>query len=344
LKRIKVALVGFGYWGPNFARNIASNLNFDLAYIVDMSASRRKLAEESFQAVVVSSHDQIEKQHGIDLVIICTQPSTHLPLVQYFSDITRTILIMKPCGTSLQEAISINEIGKKKSLSIYCDLTYIFSPLIEYIRNDSKCSAIISEMTEYTSYRTSLGIVQADVDVLADLAVHDLSILLALKNKPPISVNCLRTDNTNSMQIRSAFLTLTWDDGFRASIHVGWNSPKKVRQMTIMGNSRAILIEELNQEIPLQIINFKRTEKDYGSLTDSEKTTQNVSYYLGESEIPVINRYESLAMEISCIAQVIQGKKPFISPPTSANSVTIWKILESLQNSVKKKGATQIVL
>ncbi len=343
LKKIRVALIGYGYWGPNIARNIALNPSFDLAFIVEKDEKRRAKAASDFNSTVIAMHTEIDLEDKLDLVVICTRPSTHLDLARFFATITDNILLMKPSGGCLDDAIKINDLGNSSALNIYCDFTYIFSPIINYVYSNPMCREVLSEMTEYNSYRTSLGIVQADVNVLADLAVHDISILIKLKDSLPERVNCLRTDNDKSDHIKSAFLTLTWKDGFKASIHVGWNSPKKVRQISIMGNGRAILIEELSKEAPLQIMHFKDNSVDYANLSAHEKMIQNVSYYLGDTDVPKFEQYESLSMEISCLEESIKRGAPKIIFPTSAVAVTIWQILNALEDSAKNEGSTTYV-
>lgn len=343
LKKLKVAIIGYGYWGPNIARNFALNPNFELIYIVEKDETRRINAEKTFNVKTLVEHSEVKESDGIDLLVVCTRPSAHLSLARYFAPIVKNILIMKPCGTSLKQAEEIHKLSLTHNASIFVDFTYLFSPIIQFLQTDESCINLVSEIREYTSYRTSLGIVQADVDVLADLAIHDISILQTLKKSLPEKVNCFRTDSYHTGQTRSAFMSLTWSDGFKASVHVGWNSPKKVRQVSLMGKGRAICIEELSKESPLQIINFQEQTSDYSDLPVNEKIAQNISYFLGDIGVPKIEPYEALSMEVSCLGQALRNEIAQIDVPTSAMAVACWKVLEALKESESLEGATVYV-
>ena len=343
LKKIRVAIIGFGYWGPNIARNFALNPYFDLVYIVEKDESRRLIAQESFNVTTLRTHHDITVNDEIELLVICTRPAVHLDLAEYFAPIVKNILIMKPSGINLEQAIKIDQLSISNPVNIFCDFTYLFSPITQFIQTHELCKGVLMEMTEYTSYRTSLGIVQADVDVLADLAIHDISILLEIKKSLPRKVNCIPTDSVNTGQMKSAFMTLTWDDGFKASVHVGWNSPKKVRQVTIMGMGRSIYIEELNKESPLSIIGFQVQSSDYSNLPVNEKIAQNISYFLGDIEVPKIEQFEALSMEVSCLKQTLRNEQVQIKVPRSALAVNCWRVLESLMESAAQEGVTTYV-
>lgn len=340
MKKVKVAIIGYGYWGPNIARNFALNSNFELIYIIEKDETRRISAENTFNVKTLVDHSEVKETDEIELLVVCTRPSEHLSLTRYFAPIVKNILIMKPCGTNLNQVEEIHKLSLLHNTNIFIDFTYLFSPIIQFLQTDELCINLVSEMKEYTSYRTSLGIVQADVDVLADLAIHDISILQTLRKSLPEKVNCLKTDSDHIGQTKSAFMTLTWSDGFIASIHVGWNSPKKVRQVTLMGKGRAIYIEELNKESPLQIINFQEQTSDYSELPVNEKIAQNISYFLGDIGVPKFELYEALSMEVSCLGQALRNEIAHIDIPTSDLAIDCWKVLEALKESVSLGGAT----
>ena len=230
LGKLNVVIIGFGYWGPNLARNIMLNSSYDLIAIVDKDEKQRVKASSLLGVRTYASYEEIDcTSPKLHLVVICTRPNTHKILATYFIKKQINVLITKPCGISSTEALEIANLAEEEGVLALCDFTYHFSPLVNFLNSNKTAKEVVKGMLEYTSYRTALGIVQADVDVLADLAVHDLYIIFMLKSKLPTKVNCISTNNANYGQLRAAFITLTWDDGFTASIHVSWNSPKKVR-------------------------------------------------------------------------------------------------------------------
>ncbi len=343
VEKLRVALVGYGYWGTNLARNIVLNSNYQLVAIVDQDEKRRSLASSLYGVPTHSSHEEIDPKQKLDLVIICTRPSSHKFLALYFINNQINVLITKPCGMSSIEADDIALLAEKTGVKVFCDFTYHYSPLIRFLAKDPLANMIVKQMREYTSYRTSLGIVQSDVDVIADLAVHDIYVLLQLKSKPPIFVNCLRTNTSDDSHLHAAFLTLTWADGFTAAIHVSWNSPKKVRLISIVSKDRGVLLEEMNREVPVQLVHFSPNDSDYGALTAEERYSRNVSYTMGKLEAPQIEMYEALALEVELIAQALRGSGTESMLPTARTAGNVWRVVEALREANRKGGVAQNV-
>lgn len=343
MDKINVILIGYGYWGPNLVRNIVLNSNYRLIAVVDQDEKRRTLVKSLYNVETYSSHEDVDLSAKIDLVIICTRPSSHKYLAAYFIEKRSNVLITKPCGLSSIEAEEIAELAKKEGVRVFCDFTYHFSPLINFLLNNPLAISVIKEMHEYTSYRTSLGIVQSDVDVLADLAVHDIYILLLIKSKLPKQVNCLKTNASGDTQLYAAFLTLTWDDGFTAAIHVSWNSPKKVRLISIASKNYGLILEEMNREAPIQLIHYAPNDSDYGALSAEERYTRNISFTMGNLEVPQIDMYEALARETEIIAEALSNPNSTLGIPTAQDAANVWRVVEALRQSNRLQGATQHV-
>jgi predicted dehydrogenase len=343
VSKINVALIGYGYWGPNLARNIVLNSSYQLVAVVDQDEKRRCLANSLYGVSTYSSYEEIDVEIKIDLVVICTRPSSHKFLASHFIKKQINVLITKPCGMSSAEADEIAALAEASDVKVFCDFTYHYSPLVNFLTSNPLAIQIVKEMREYTSYRTSLGIVQSDVDVIADLAVHDIYILLLLKSELPIFVNCLRTNASDNSQLRAAFLTLTWANGFTAAIHVSWNSPKKVRLISIASNDRGVLLEEMNREAPIQLVHFVPNDSDYGSLTAEERYTRNVSFTMGNLEVPQVDMYEALSYEIEMIAQALTVGDTRSLLPTARNAENVWKVVEALRESNRLGGVAQYV-
>jgi predicted dehydrogenase len=149
MKKIKVVVVGYGYWGPNLVRNILLNNNYELLYVVDSDENRAKLASEKHGVLTKSSVHEIPELQSIDLAVIATRPSSHLALVSLFADFNVDCLVTKPSGKSKQDAILIQDISRSKNTKVYCDFTYHFSAYINFLLEDVKAQTIISNMREY---------------------------------------------------------------------------------------------------------------------------------------------------------------------------------------------------
>jgi predicted dehydrogenase len=343
MDKIKVVLIGYGYWGPNLARNIVLNSNYQLIAVIDQDETRRSLANSVYQVATYSSYADLDDALDIDLAIISTRPSTHKSIAAHFIKKQINVLITKPCGLSSDEANEIAIMADNFGVKAFTDFTYHYSPLIKFLISNPMAIQIVNEMREYSSYRTSLGIVQSDVDVLADLAVHDIYILLLLKSSQPKSASCLRTNSPNDSQMHAAFITLKWEDGFIAAIHVSWNSPKKVRLISIASQNHGILLEEMNREAPVQLVHFAPNISEYSDLTAQERYTRNVSFTMGNLEVPNIEMFEALALEIDTIAKVLNSSEPSIAIPNAMSAANVWKVVEALRESDRLGGAAQNV-
>jgi len=343
VKKLAVLLIGYGYWGPNLARNIVLNQNYQLIGVVDQDEKRRDLVNSLYNVATFSSYEDIDGNLEIDLVVVCTRPSSHKILASHFIRKGSNVLITKPCGLSSIEAKEIEELANEAGVKVFCDFTYHFSPLTNFLVSHPSATPVIREMREYTSYRTSLGIVQSDVDVLADLAVHDIYILLLLKGKLPEFVNCIRTNAMENSQLYAAFFTLTWHDGFTAAIHVSWNSPKKVRLVSIASRSHGVLLEEMNREAPIQLVKFGPSDSDYAALTAEERYKRNISFSMGNLEVPQIEMYESLARETEMIAEALTDPHCTHQIPTAQDAFNVWKVVEALRESNRLKGVAHNV-
>lgn len=341
LTKLNIALIGYGYWGPNLARNIFMNSKYELIGIVDQDEGRRMVAKRDYPVETYASHLELKKE--LDLVVISTRPESHKSLASYFINKGVNILITKPCGLNSKEAREISTLANTKQTKVFCDFTYHFSPLINFLMTDNIAKAIVCDMREYISYRTSLGIIQVDVDVLADLAVHDIYILYLLKKSLPATVSCLKSNSSLSDQLQSAVMTMTWADGFVATIHVSWNSPRKVRLISITSSDRAILLEELNKDFPIQLVHFAPNDIEYSSLSAQEKQTRNVSYTMGNLELPVVDLYEALSNEFEQIAEVLLNSQQPCSLPDAKAAEGVWRVIEALRKSSNLDGAQQNV-
>jgi len=341
--KINVALIGYGYWGPNLARNIVLNSSYQLVAVVDQDENRRSLANSLFGVLTFSSYKELDNNLKVDLVLICTRPSSHKFIASYFIKKHINVLITKPCGMSSNEADDIATLAEEFGTKVFCDFTYHFSPLINFLTSNPLATQIVSKMREYTSYRTSLGIVQSDVDVLADLAVHDIYILLLLKSELPMFVSCLQANSSDNSQLNAAFLTLTWADGFTAAIHVSWNSPKKVRLVSIASKDHGVILEEMNREAPIQLVHFAPNDLDYGALSAEERHTRNVSFTMGNLEVPQIEMYEALAKETEMIAEALNAPDSVTTIPTARSAAKVWKVIEALRESNRLGGVAQNV-
>jgi predicted dehydrogenase len=342
MSKLRVALIGFGYWGSNLARNISINQNYEFVAIVDQDEERRELANALYTIPAYSSYEELKDFGKLDLVVISTRPGTHMMIAEYFIAQGTNILVTKPCGISATEASTLDKMAQNFAVKIFCDFTYHFSPLTNFLISNPRAQSVIREMKEYVSYRTALGIIQSDVDVLADLGVHDIYLLLLLKGHLPKTVQCIQINPLVEEQTRSAFFVLTWSDDFVASVHVSWKSAKKIRMITITSNRASIIVEEMIPSAPIQMLSIEPGFDESIDLIGHFKFQRNVSYNTGAAEIPVVEMYEALASEFQSIAQVLKDPAGVNLLPGATVASRVWRVVEALRESVETQGVVQI--
>jgi predicted dehydrogenase len=331
---LRVALIGLGYWGNNLARNIILHPDYELVAVLDSDKQARNKSQLIFNCDFYESIEMLPV--NLDIVFISTRPGSHFELAKYLLLKTKTIILAKPACSSLLEAEQLLSecIKIRGDSNIFVDYTYHFSPLFKkfkeyYLENFEK-----SEVIEITSYRTSLGIIQSDVSVIADLLSHDLSIFFKMLPLNSLKVQCINSSSTKRGKITSVMANLRWSTGHVLSSHVSWVSPQKTRKITLIGDNKALIASELNVSNKIELINFKSTSNE---LNTKDKIHRNQSFSLGDVYSPEIYNEESLFVELTEIANSHKYNNTQDLYSLS-DAIAIWKIIEALEKSLLDSG------
>jgi predicted dehydrogenase len=321
--KYKTLLVGYGYWGPNLARNLHQDPGFDLIGIVESDPERANIASNLYSIGTAKSPADFPNMQEVQVVFLATKPASHFDLAKYFIERRIHVVIPKPVTTSISDAKKLLELAKKFNVQVFCDYTYIHSDNFRYMKEWARENSAIS----YTSYRCSLGILQSDVDVVADLASHDFSMLYKLTGDQPEKIWALDTspfhyfENSTSVSIFAK-----WKTGFTAEIHVSWNAPKKLRKITLSSGNSSLLIDETNV---LQQISEIQFSKNQSGLSETEMNyKRNISYTLGEEKFINFNRAESLASELRDIHNCITSGLSSELVVSLEDAVEIWRFID----------------
>jgi len=331
---IKCVVVGYGYWGPNLVRNIIENTKYELVGIVESDLERRSEASARFNVPVFETLDFMEL-NDVKLAVIATRPRSHLSLVEYFTLRKIICLIPKPVGDSSSANKAMLQISEKFQNPIFAEYTYLHSDALRKIRS---WFVEGSKPQSYVSYRCSLGIIQSDVNVIQDLASHDLANLIWLKRELPVSVQAVNLGSKINLKSTSCFLSLKWGDGFFAAVHVNWLAPSKHREITIMKENEAIIFDEMRKESPLTLIAYDETFKISDSENPKVIETRNISFKMGQEKIVPLNGIESLKLEFENLAVHINSGFKSEFPCDHELSSGVWKIMDSLQLSLENEG------
>ena len=338
MSKIKVCVVGMGYWGPKVARNIFIHPNFELVSVCDLNLPKAQKAVDGFGANLIPVFS--DPIHAIttvecDLVILATPPQSHAELGSLILEMGSNLLIEKPVGLSLSEKKILVDLAKKYNSKIFVDHTYLFTPEFARVREAVE-SGELGSLNYYLSTRVNLGLIQSDISVVEDLAIHDIAILDVLIPELPLYVTCNGIRVEPSTQISSAFMTLSYRNNFMAQISVSWNSPVKVREIHLSGDSGMLLWDDTLGADKVKIFS-SNISKEY---TDEEF---RLSYHIGDGKIPSIPAGEALKIELDYIYTILGGDKNSYGFSGPEHILRTGLVLEALKQSLANSGKTTLV-
>ena len=335
---LRAAVVGTGYWGPNLARNLRSSADWELAAICDLNLDRaRKVAGRDAGVRVVQQLDDVLADDSIDAVVVATPAGTHADIAMQVLESGRHALVEKPLASSYAEAAKLVQRAEQLGLVLMCDHTYCYTPAVQKIAQ-LVADGELGDIQFVDSMRLNLGIVQQDVDVMWDLAPHDLSILDVVL--PPeahwTGVAAHGADPIGAGHACVAYLTLPLASGAIAHTHVNWLSPTKIRTMVIGGTRRTLVFDDLN---PQQRLSIYDRGVDLSTAGDSAEQTwaARVSYRLGDMVAPALPEREALGAVVTEFAAAIREGRP---PRTDGRSgLRVLEVLEAATRSLATGGA-----
>ncbi len=329
---IGVAIIGYGYWGPNLARCFAETDGCRVVAVVDPSpAALARAARRHPQARLLPDWREALADPEIDAVAIATPVGAHYEISLAALRSGRHVLVEKPMTETSVQARRLIEEAEKRGLTLLVDHTFIYSPAVmktkELIKSES-----FGEVYYYDSTRVNLGLFQRDVNVIWDLAVHDLAILHHVLDSPPVAISSNGVSHVPGAPENMAHLTVYLESGAVAHLNVNWLAPLKVRQVMIGGSRRMIVWNDLEPSEKIRVY-------DKGvSLTDDLEEIYNirVSYRVGDMWAPVLATTEPLLAEtahfIDCIAT---GRSPLTNGRLGSQVV---EMLEAATQSMRMRG------
>lgn len=331
---IRVAVVGYGYWGPNLVRNFFTCPHTTLAAVCDQSAERL----QKFTALhsSVPTTDDVERVLGdpdIDAVSIATPVRTHAALALRALRAGKHVLVEKPMASSVAEAEELVREAETSRRVLLVDHTFVYSPPVQRIKQIME-SGELGDLYYVDSVRINLGLLQHDVNVLWDLAPHDLSIVDFLIGRLPKSLSAFGACHAGRSQDLEdvAYLNLDFGSGLLASFHVNWLSPVKVRHLIVGGSRKSIVYNDLEPAEKVKVY-------DRGVTVNSEPEARRgvlINYRTGDVWSPHIEQTEPLQNVVRHFADCIgKGVQPITGPEAGLRVV---KILEAAQRSIKAQG------
>jgi predicted dehydrogenase len=335
-RALGVAIVGAGYWGPNLARNFAASPDCDLLWVCDLDQERASaVAGRSGNTRVTAKLDEVLDDPAVDVVAVATPPSTHGGIGLAAIEAGKHILVEKPLAASVAEGEKLVAAAERHDVILMCDHTYCYTPAVHKIRELTH-SGELGDVHYVDSVRINLGLVQRDVDVMWDLAPHDISILdfVLPPGVEPVSVAAHGADPIGAGVACVAYLTMPLTNGGIAHVHVNWLSPNKQRA-TIIGGSRRMLV--WNDLDPAQRISMYDKGIELDDAVEGETRRQRlISYRVGDMIAPALPEYEALGAMVAELVGSIREKR---APRTDGRAgLRVLRLLEAASASMAGGG------
>ncbi|MBT2209019.1 Gfo/Idh/MocA family protein [Actinomadura sp. NEAU-AAG7] len=339
MEPIGLAVVGAGYWGPNLVRTAQATPALRLRWLCDLDEERARTVLGPYTTVrATPSYRQVLDDPDVAAVAIATPAATHFELVRAALEAGKHVLVEKPLTPSAAQSAELVDLAARYGLVLMCDHTYCYTPAVRKIR-ELIHGGEIGDVQFVDSVRINLGLVQPDVDVLWDLAPHDLSILdhVLPADVTVEAVAARGSDPINAGRLCVAHLSVLLSTGVMAHVHVNWLSPTKIRTTVIGGSRRTIVWDDLNPVQRLAVYDRGVDRAPAGTLGQDERHEALVSYRVGDVLVPALPEREALREVMAELADAITQERPALTGGDAG--LRVVALLEAADRSVAEGGA-----
>lgn len=333
---VKIGVIGYGYWGPNMARNFYELPTSQLIAIADQKEEQLKRAKARYPEVKLTTNYQDLFKMGLDAVVVSTPPKTHFAVAKDCLLHGLHVLVEKPITLNSKDAEELIQLASDKGLTLMVGHTFEYNSAVEAMKKyiDSK---ELGDLYYIDTARLNLGLFSRDSNVLWDLAPHDISILLYLLGTNPISVSAQGMPCVIPGVYDVAYLSLAFPHNLTAYVHVSWLDPCKVRRVTVVGSQKMAVYNDMESEGKIKIYDKGIVAPDY---TNGFGEFQ-YNYRSGDITIPNIRYAEPLRQECGHFIDSIIGHT---EPRSSGQAgLRVVKILEAAQRSITKSSTHELI-
>ena len=329
---IRVGVIGYGYWGPNIVRNFMEVPGATVSVVCDVSSERLNQVRTRYPSIKITTDArELIVDPDIDAIIVVTPVSTHFELAIQALRAGKHVLVEKPLAATSEQAMTLIEEAQRRNLVLMVDHTFVYTGAVRKIR-EIVTSNTLGDVYYYDSVRVNLGLFQSDVNVIWDLAVHDLAIMDYVLPIKPIAVSATGISHIPGKPENVAYMTLFFPNRQIAHLHVNWLAPVKVRRTLIGGSERMIVYDDLEPSEKVKVYDrgvtlFPQSEAAYELL---------VSYRSGDMRAPRLDVTEGLRTETLHFIDCIENNK---RPETDGQGgLRIVRIVEAAEKSLRNRG------
>lgn len=330
---IRIGIIGYGYWGPNLVRNFCGVKGSKVVAVADRRLDRLDLVRQRFPAVTTTPDArELLQSPEVDAIAIATPPANHFELASKALDAGKHVLVEKPLATSSAQALALVTKAARRNRVLLTDHTFLYTGAVRKLL-ELVSSGSLGEIYYYDSVRINLGLFQSDLNVLWDLAVHDLAIIDALMPARPLSVSALGSRHVIGQRENIAYLCLRFPNRQIAHVHVSWLAPMKVRRTLIGGRDKMVVYDDIEPSEKIKIYDCAALFTEGPDVEHQPR----VSYRRGDVWAPHLDMTEGLQIEAAHFLDCIRTRT---RPQTDGwSGFRVVKILEAAERSMHQNGA-----
>jgi predicted dehydrogenase len=330
-------VIGYGYWGPNLVRNFAAGPRTKVTAIAEQSPARRQAAANAVPHIkCVADAAAVIADPEVDAVVIATPMLTHHALAKAALIAGKHVVVEKPLAPSVGQAEELAELASRLGRVLMVDHTFVYTAAVRKIR-DLIAAGELGRVLYLDSVRINLGLFQQDGNVIWDLAPHDLTIIDHVLSQTLGTtarwISAIGVSHYGRHE-NLAYLTVGFDDGLLAHIHVNWVAPVKTRRMIIAGSKKMLVWDDTS---PVEPVKIYESSVDVTAIDQESAYALNVQYRSGDITSPKLDGKEALAVMAQAFAAACLDGAP--SPSDAESGVRIVRMLEAAQQSLEREGA-----
>lgn len=329
---VRIGVIGYGYWGPNLVRNFVECPETEVLAVADLNPERLHLIGRRYPAVqTTTDYTELLRNPHIDAIAISTPVTSHFPLAMEALKAGKHVLVEKPMTVNSEQALTLIDEAERRKLVLMVDHTFVYTGAVRKIR-DLIDQGSLGQLYYYDSTRVNLGLFQHDVDVIWDLAVHDLSIMEYILPESPVAVSATGIGHVAGAAENIAYVTAFYESSLIAHLNVNWLSPVKVRRTLIGGSRKMVVYDDTESSEKVKLYDKGITVKN----GPESVYKLMVGYRSGDMYCPQLDVTEGLRVEAQHFADCIEnGKTPLTDGYAGLRVVSV---LEAATESMKNRG------
>jgi predicted dehydrogenase len=340
---IRLGVVGYGYWGPNIVRNFADVPDCQLAAVSDMRPERLAMVRNRYPAIkTYADPNELIADRRVDAVVIVTPVSTHYDLALQALRAGKHVMVEKPLTSTSEQAARLVEEAEKRKLVLHVDHTFVYTGAVRKMR-ELVTSDALGEIYYYDSVRVNLGLFQHDVNVIWDLAVHDLAIMDFILPAQPVAVSATGISHVPGEPENMAYMTMHFDSRVMAHVHVNWLAPVKVRRTLIGGSRKMIVYDDLEPSEKIKVydkgitINGEHNGENGNGNGNGQRYAMLVDYRTGDVWSPQLDiTTEALSLELRHFVGCIHDNTTPLADGHAG--LRVVRLLEAATESMRNAG------